>query len=172
MSRPEKCCDPEAVFELADGALGPSGRREMLSHLEGCPGCKKSYEHEKKLTRGLGGTGAPEPAFRSVCREVAISLPTRTAKARLSWAALAAFILLVTVVAMSLEGTSPVVPATGTLDMFLGFASLFADLSATMLAFAAPVIVIALAAGAIFDAVIAGVVYSAIRRRTGQTRRA
>ena len=46
-------CDPEAVFELADGGLGPARRREVREHLDGCHGCKEVYRRERGLSRSL-----------------------------------------------------------------------------------------------------------------------
>ncbi|MBA2692032.1 MAG: zf-HC2 domain-containing protein [Rubrobacter sp.] len=165
MSREGKCCDPEAVFELVDGALGPNRRRELFSHLEGCPGCREHYEWEKALSESLCSAG--EDAFEapSVCREVAMALPTRSVRMRFLWAVLALGILLSAGVALSLDGMSPFVMASGPLEALWSVSSGFADIAAMMLAFAGPVILVALVVGAALDILLAGAVFSAIRRQ-------
>ncbi|MBA3490568.1 MAG: zf-HC2 domain-containing protein, partial [Rubrobacteraceae bacterium] len=42
-------CDPEPVFELADGSLAPEQEREIRAHLRGCNGCQTLYESELRL---------------------------------------------------------------------------------------------------------------------------
>ena len=86
-------CDPEVIFELADGALGPERAREIRDHLEACPDCRELYEKELELSAFLGSLELAEP--RSVCPGVAMALPTRPLKARLLWATLALALLLV-----------------------------------------------------------------------------
>ena len=34
-------CDPEKVFELADGGLNIEQEREVREHLASCPGCRE-----------------------------------------------------------------------------------------------------------------------------------
>src|SRR5919112_928096 len=86
MSTPRHC-DPQVIFELADGALGREQTRVVRDHLEACPGCRKLYEKELRLSAFLGSLELAEP--RSVRPGVAMALPTRPLKARLLWAALA-----------------------------------------------------------------------------------
>ncbi len=169
-----KCCDPEVVFEFVDGALGPKRKKEVSSHLEGCPGCRGHYEREKALSESLcsvgdGGFEAPP----SVCREVAMALPTRSAGMRFLWAVLALGIFLSAGFALSLGGSSPLAMATGPLEIFWGVASGFADLAMMLASFAGPAIVVALIVGAILDILVAGFVFSAMRRRgASEARRA
>lgn len=167
------CCDPEAVFELVDGAMAPARRRELFSHLESCPGCRDYYEREKTLSDDLSSMrDAGFEAPPSVCREVAMALPTRSVKMRFMWAVLALGILLSAVFALSLDGRSPFVMVTGIVDVLWSVASGFADVAAMMLGLAGPVIVVALVVGAVLDILVAGVVFSAMRRRASETRRA
>lgn len=173
MGRQRNCCDPETVFELVDGALGPNRKREVVSHLEGCPGCRDHYDREKALSESLCSMesvrfdGAP-----SVCREVAMALPTRSGKMRFMWAVLAVGILLSAGFALSLDGSLPFAMASGPLEIFWGVASGFADVAVMLVSFAGPVIVVALVVGAILDILVAGVVFSALRRQASETRRA
>lgn len=167
------CCDPEAVFELADGAVGPGRGRELFSHLESCPGCREHYEKEKSLSENLSAIdGAGFAETPSVCREVAMALPTRSVKTRFMWAALAVGIILSAVFALVLDGKSPFIAASGMVDALWSVASGFADMAAMIVGLAGPVIVAALVVGAVFDVLVAGVVFSAMRRRgAGETRR-
>src|ERR671917_1095635 len=118
-------CDPQVIFELADGALGPERAREIRDHLEACPGCRKLYEKELELSAFLGSLELAQP--RSVCPGVAMALPTRPLKARLLWAALALALLLVASLALSLDGTGPMVSAMNALGVFWSLVSGFAD---------------------------------------------
>ncbi|MGI8540085.1 MAG: anti-sigma factor family protein [Rubrobacteraceae bacterium] len=173
MGRDTNRCDSEAIFEFVDGALGPKRKKEVASHLEGCPGCRGRYEREKALSKSLCSVGDGSfEAPPSVCREVAMALPTRSVKVRFLWAALALGILLSAGAALSLDGMSPFIMASGPLEMFWGVSSGFADVAAMMLSFAGPIIAVALVVGAMFDILVAGVVFSALRRRAGETRRA
>jgi predicted anti-sigma-YlaC factor YlaD len=174
MSRERGCCDPEVVFELADGALAPNRKREVFTHLEECPGCRAHYEREKGLSESLcsmgdGGFEAPP----SVRREVAMALPTRSVKMRFMWAVLALGIFLSAGLALSLDGNTPLAMASGSLEIFWGIGSGVADVAAMLISFAGPTIVVALVVGAILDVLVAGFVFSAMRRGTSsETRRA
>ena len=162
MSTPRRC-DPQVIFELADGALGPERAREIRDHLEACPGCRKLYEKELELSAFLGSLELAEP--RSVCPGVAMALPTRPLKARLLWATLALALLLVASLALSLDGTHPAVFAVNALDVFWGVVSGFADVARTMLVAAGPVILAALAVGALLDLSLAAALLWMTRRR-------
>ena len=85
-------CDPEPVFELADDSLGPEREREVRAHLRDCRGCLDLYEKELRLNASLGSLDFEEPS--SVCRGVAMALPTRSVRARLLWSGLAVVLLL------------------------------------------------------------------------------
>ncbi len=156
-------CDPQVIFELADGALGSMQEREVRSHLEDCPGCRELYEREVKLSAFLGSLELAEP--RSVRAGVAIALPTRPLKARLLWAAMALALLMVASLALSLDGTNPAVFAMNALGAFWGFVSGFADVARTMLVAVGPVLLIALAAGALLDLALAAALLWMTRRR-------
>ena len=162
MSGPGRC-DPEAIFELADGALGPERVREIRNHLNDCPGCRELYEQELELNAYLRSMEFAQP--RSVCPQVAMALPTRPLKARLLWAVLALVLLLVASLALSLDGTSPMVFAVGALGTFWSLVSGFADAVQAVLVVAGPVLLVALIAGALLDLFIAAALLWTTRRR-------
>ncbi len=156
-------CDPETIFELADGALGPGRGREIRAHLNDCPGCRKLYEKELELNSYLRSMEFAQP--RSVCPGVAMALPTRPLKARLLWAALALALLLVASLALSLDGTNPMGFAVSALGVFWSFVSGFADVVQAVLVVAGPVLLVALAAGALLDLLLAAALLRTTRRR-------
>jgi predicted anti-sigma-YlaC factor YlaD len=162
MSTPRRC-DPQVIFELADGALGPERASKVREHLEACPGCGQLYEKELELNAFLGSLEFAQA--RSVCPGVAMALPTRSWKARLLWAALALILLLVTSLALSLDGTHPAVFAVNALGVFWGFVSGFADVAQTILIAAGPVLLAALAVGALLDLFLAAALLWTTRRR-------
>lgn len=164
-------CDPEALFELADGALGPRRGREVRAHLEDCPDCRGFYEREVNLNALLGSLdGSPEdqgacPAS-SVCQAVAMALPTRPARARVLWAALASVLLAVALIAFVLDGNAnPFIPVAGALGDLWGFVLGLEDVLQAMFAAAGRPILTALAVGAALDVIIASALLSASRRR-------
>jgi predicted anti-sigma-YlaC factor YlaD len=160
-------CDPEAIFELADGALGAEREREVRAHLRGCPECRDLYEKELNLNSLLLETlEFAEAPSQSVCRGVAMALPTRPLKVRFLWAALAVALLLVASVALSLDGTNPAVFAVNALDVFWGLVSGFTDLISTVFIATGTVLLGALAVGALVDLLIAATVIVLTRRRT------
>jgi anti-sigma factor RsiW len=163
MSSPRHC-DPQVIFELADGALGPERAREVRTHLEACPSCRELYEKEQELNAFLDSLELTEP--RSVCSSVVMALPTRPLKARLLWATLALSLLLVASVALSLDGTNPAVFAVNALGVFWGVVSGFADVAQTILVAAGPVIFVALVVGALLDLFLAAALLWTTRRRT------
>jgi predicted anti-sigma-YlaC factor YlaD len=162
MSTPRRC-DPQVIFELADGALGPEQTREIRDHLETCSGCRKLYEKELRLSAFLGSLELAEP--RSVSPSVAMALPTRPLKARLLWAALALALLLVASLALSLDGTHPAVFAVNALGVFWGVVSGFADLARSILVAIGPILLVALAVGALLDLSLAAALLWMTRRR-------
>ena len=162
MSTPRRC-DPQVIFELADGALGPEREREIRKHLEACPGCRKLYEKELELSALLDSLELAEP--RSVCPGVAMALPTRPLKARLLWTAVALALLVVASLALSLEGTPPAVFAVNALGVFWGVVSGFAEVARTILVAAGPVLLAALAVGALLDLSLAAALLWMTRRR-------
>ncbi len=163
MSDPRRC-DPQVIFELADGALGPQRAREVRDHLEACPGCRRLYEKELELSAFLDSLELAEP--RSVCPGVAMALPTRPLKARLLWATLALALLLVASLALSLDGTHPAVFAVNALGAFWDIVSAFADVAQTVVVAAGPIIFVALVVGALLDLVLAVALLWTTRRRT------
>jgi predicted anti-sigma-YlaC factor YlaD len=162
--RAPRRCDPQVIFELADGALGSERAREVRDHLEACPGCRKLYEKEQELNAFLDSLELAES--RSVCPGVVMALPTRPLKARILWAALAFALLLVASLALSLDGTNPAVFAVNALGVFWGVVSGIADVAQTVLVAASPAIFIALAVGALLDLFLAAGLLWTSRRRT------
>jgi predicted anti-sigma-YlaC factor YlaD len=156
-------CDPEPIFELADGSLAPEREREIRAHLRDCRGCRTLYERELRLNASLGSLEFEET--RSVCRGVAMALPTRSTRARLFWAALAVGLLLTTAVAMILYGTNLAVLVVDAMDVFWGFVAGLADVVQVVFAAIGQALLIALAIGAFVDLVIAAVYLAVSRRR-------
>lgn len=156
-------CDPEGVFELAEGEISPGRERELRAHLDGCPGCRELYAEELNLNACLGEFEAGET--RSVCREVAMSLPTRSVAVRLVWVGLAGGLLIATVLALGLDGTNPAAFAIEVLGAFWGFVSGLSDATEALLVALGPMLLLALALGAVLDLLIAGAVFSLSRRR-------
>ena len=163
MNGPHRC-DPQAIFELADGGLGPERAREVRDHLSACPGCRELYEKEQELNAFLGSLEFAES--RSVCSGVVMAMPTRPLKARLLWAALALALLLLALFALSLGGTNPAVFAVNALGVFWGVVSGFADVAQAILVAAGPVILVALVVGALLDLALAAALLWTTRRRT------
>ena len=162
MKRPLPC-DPESVFELADGSLGPAREREIRAHLRECGGCRTLYERELLLNASLGSLEFGET--NSVCRSVAMALPTRSAKARFLWSVLAVALLLTTSVAMILFGTNLAVFVVDALNVFWGFVAGLADVIQVVFAAIGKALLIALAVGAFVDLVIAAAYLAVSRRR-------
>ncbi len=159
----EPCCDPEGIFELADGVLGPEREWEIRAHLGRCRRCRELYESELHLNASLVSLEFEEPP--SVCRGVAMAIPTRSIGIRLLWAALALTLLLVAAHALILEGTNPAFSAVDALGAFWGFVSGFADVVRVLFAAIGPALLAALAVGALLDLAIAAVFLAVTRRR-------
>ena len=155
-------CDPEPIFELADGSLAPEREREVRAHLRSCRSCQALYEKELRLNASLCSLEFEES--RSVCPGVAMALPTRSMKARLLWAALAAVLLLSTSVTLILYGTNVAVLVVDALNVFWGFVAGFADVIQVVFAAVGPSLLVALAIGALVDLVIAAVYLTVSRR--------
>jgi Putative zinc-finger len=156
-------CDPESVFELADGSLAPEREREIRAHLSDCQGCVDLYERELRLNASLGSLEFEQT--NSVCRGVAMALPTRSARARLLWAALAVVLLLATSVATMLYGANLAVLFIDAMNVFLGFVAGFADVIQVVFAAIGQALLIVLAIGAFMDLVLATVYLAVSRRR-------
>jgi len=155
-------CDPQAVFELADGALGPAREREVQDHLRLCPGCRGLYEKQLKLNASLCSLEFAQT--RSVCPGVAMALPTRPLKARFLWAILALTLLVAASLALSLDGGHPAIFAVNALGAFWGVVAGFADAAQIMLVAAGPVILAALLVGALLDLLLAAALLWTTRR--------
>jgi predicted anti-sigma-YlaC factor YlaD len=159
----EPRCDPEEIFELAEGVLGPEREREVRVHVGRCRGCRALYESALNLNASLGSLEFEE--HRSVCRVVAMALPTRSVKVRLLWAGLAVALLGIASLALSLDGTYPAVFAVDALIMLWGFVSGSADVVRVLLAAVGPALLVAVAVGALLDLIIAAAYLSVSRRR-------
>ena len=156
-------CDPEPIFELADGSLAPERERELRAHFRDCSGCRALYERELRLNASLGSLKFEET--KSVCRGVAMALPTRSTKARLLWAGLAVALLLTTSIAMMFSGTNLAVFAVDAMNVFWGFVAGFAGVIQVVFAAIGQALLVALAIGAFVDLVIAAVYLAVSRRR-------
>ena len=164
MSRPGgPRCDPERIFELADGGLSPEAEREVRGHVDRCPGCRELYKEELELNACIGSL-AMGPT-RSVCREVAMALPTRLVGGRILWAGLAVALLALVSLALSLDGTNPAALVADSVVAFWGVVSGLAEVAEAFLVTAGPALLVALGVGAALDLLIAGVVFSFSRRR-------
>ena len=156
-------CDPEPIFELADGSLAPERERKVRAHLRDCGGCRALYERELRLNASLCSLAFEEP--RSVRRGVAMALPTRSIKARLLWTGLAVALLLTASVALMLGGTNIAALFVEAMGAFWGVVTGFADVVQVVFAVVGPALLAALAVGAVVDLVIAAVYLSVTRRR-------
>jgi anti-sigma factor RsiW len=162
MSAPQHC-DPEPIFELADGTLGPEREREVRTHLRDCKGCRNLYQRELRLNASLGSLDFEQP--RSVCQGVAMALPTRSLRARLLWAGLAVVLLLTTSVTMMLGGSNLAALFVEAVGVFWGFVAGMADVTQVVFAVVGPALLVALAVGAFVDLAIAAVYLAVSRRR-------
>ena len=155
-------CDPEPIFELADGSLAPEREREVREHLKDCRRCLSLYERELRLNASLSSLEFGEAG--SVCQVVAMALPTRSIRVRLLWAGLALVLLLTTSVALILYGTNLAVLVIDALNVFWGFVAGLADVVQVVFAAVGPALLVALGIGALVDLII-GVVYLSVSRR-------
>ncbi len=156
-------CDPEPIFELADGSLAPEQERAVRAHLRDCKGCLDLFEKELRLNASLGSLDFDEP--RSVCRGVAMALPTRSLRARLLWAGLAVVLLLTASVTLMLGGTNLAAIFVEAMGVFWGFVAGLADVIRVVFAAVGPALLVALALGALVDLVVVAVYLSVSRRR-------
>jgi hypothetical protein len=162
MSLPRRC-DPQPIFELADGSLGVEREREVRAHLEHCGVCRSLYERELQLNASLGSLDLEPP--KSVCPGVAMALPTRSFRARVMWAVLAVMLFLTASAAMLLEGSNLAVLPMQTAGVFWGFVAGMADMVQVVFAVLGPALLVALAVGAVVDLAIAAVYLAVYRRR-------
>jgi len=158
-------CDPEKVFELADGSLDSGQEREVRGHLASCPGCLELYERELDLNAFLSSLDFSRMRSRSVCQGVAMALPTRPVSARILWGLLASALLVAALVSLELHGTEPVILTMSILGACWGLVAGSADVARTILAAAGTTILLALALGTLMDVLIALTVFSVSRGR-------
>jgi anti-sigma factor RsiW len=148
-------CDPEKVFELADGGLSVDKEREVRAHLSTCPGCRELYKRERDLSAFLGSLDFSRVHSRSVCQSVAMALPTRPLGARVLWGLLAGTLLVAALVSLELNGTEPVILAVSILSACWGITVGSAEVTRAVFSAAGTTILLALALGALADVLIA-----------------
>lgn len=159
-------CDPEKVFELAEGSLERGQERQVRGHLASCAGCRKLYERELHLSAYLGSLDFSTVCVsRSVCQGVAMALPTRPVKVRILWGLLASALLIAALVSLELNGTEPVSLAMSLLGTCWGLIAGSAHVARAVFAAAGTTILLALALGALADVLIAFAVFSVSRGR-------
>ncbi len=98
------CCDPEVVFELADGALTPDRHNEVREHIQVCYECACLYERECGLNESLGAMEFEESEERSVCLLYTYDAADGSFRVRFLWSALAVAMLLGDVAAIGAAG--------------------------------------------------------------------
>ena len=148
-------CDPEKVFELADGGLSVDQEREVREHLASCPGCRELYERERDLSACLGSLDFSRMPRRSVCQSVAMALPTRSLRARVLWGLLAGALLVAALVSLELHGREPVILAMSILSACWGLIVGSTELTRAVFSAAGTTILLALALGTLADVLIA-----------------
>jgi predicted anti-sigma-YlaC factor YlaD len=158
-------CDPEKVFELADGSLDTGQEREVRGHLSSCPGCRELYERELELNAFLNSFDFPRERSRSVCPVVAMALPTRPIRVRILWGLLASALLVAALVSLELNGTEPVILVMSVLGACWGLLEGSADVARAVFAAAGTTFLLALGLGALMDILIALAVVSVSRGR-------
>jgi anti-sigma factor RsiW len=158
-------CDPEKVFELADGSLDTGQEREVRGHLSTCPGCREMYERELNLNAFLNSFDFPRERSRSVCPVVAMALPTRSIRVRVLWGLLASALLVAALVSLELNGTEPVILVMSVLGACWGLLEGSADVARAVFAAAGTTFLLALGLGTLMDILIALAVVSVTRGR-------
>jgi predicted anti-sigma-YlaC factor YlaD len=158
-------CDPEKIFELADGGLGHEQEPEMREHLASCPVCRELYERELDLSASLSTLENSRVLSRSVCQGVVMALPTRPARMRVLWGLLAAALLVTALVSLQLNGMEPVILAMSVLGACWDRVAGSADVARAVFVAAGPTILLVLALGALMDLLIALAVVSVSRGR-------
>ena len=148
-------CDPEKVFELADGGLSVDQEREVREHLASCPGCRELYERERDLSACLGSLDFSRMQRGSVCQSVAMALPTRSLRARVLWGLLAGALLVAALVSLELHGREPVIPVMSILSACWGLMVGSTELTRAVFSAAGTTILLALALGTLADVLIA-----------------
>ena len=159
-------CDPEKIFEFAEGSLETDQEREVRGHLASCAGCQELYERELYLNADLSSLDLSEACpVRSVCQGVAMALPTRPTKVRILWGLLASALLVAALVSLELNGTEPVSLAISAVGTCWGLIAGSAHVARAVFAAAGTPILLALALGALTDVLIALTVVSVSRGR-------
>jgi hypothetical protein len=158
-------CDPEKVFELADGSLDIEQEREVRGHLSSCSGCRELYERELDLNAFLNFLDFSRVRSRSVCPVVAMALPTRPTRVRILWGLLASALLVAALISLELNGTEPVILVMSILGACWGMVEGSADVARAVFAAAGTTILLALGLGALMDVLIALAVVSVSRGR-------
>lgn len=162
-------CDPEKVFEFADGGgseLSPEQEREMREHLAYCPGCREMYERELDLNAFLSSldfSGAR--SSRSVSRGVAMALPTRPVGIRILWGLLAGALLVVAFASSGFDGTRPVILTMNAVGACWDFVAGSAAVACMVFTTAGSAILLVLALGALADLLIVFTLLFASRYR-------
>ncbi len=172
MTHPDEahCCDPERVFELAEGASGGPGgpdlaqRRRTREHLARCPGCRELYERELNLNAYLNSLDFCATRS-SVSRGVAMALPTRSLGMRLLWGLIAFSLLVVSLVFLGLNGTEPVILLMSAVGACWGYVAGLVKVANAIFTTAGPTILLLLALGTLVDLLIAFAVLSVSRTR-------
>lgn len=162
-------CDPEKVFELADGGLGTEQEQKIKDHLASCQRCRELYERELYLNASLSSLdfSGMRCCSGSVCRGVAMALPTRSARMRLLWGLLASVLLVVALVSLKFNGMEPVILTMGTLSVCWGFVAGATKVAHVIFTTTGPVILLMLALGALADVLIAlALLFASRNRRT------
>ena len=161
-------CDPERVFELADGGLSLEQEEEMREHLASCTRCRELYERELDLNAFLSSLDLSGVcSSQSVHMSVAMALPTRSVRARVLWSLLAFSLLVAALVSLELDYTELVLLAMSALSECWGLVVAFAGVLHAILVAAGPAILLVLALGALTDILLALTVVSLNRvRRT------
>lgn len=158
-------CNPEKVFELAEGYLDHEQGRETREHLVSCSGCRELYERELELNACLSSLDFSGIRSRSVCQNVAMALPTRPKEIRFLWGVLAAALFVAALVTLELNGAEPVLLAMSGLGALWGWISGSADVARAVFAATDSTILPLLALGALLDALIALMVVTVSRGR-------
>jgi hypothetical protein len=164
-------CDPEKVFELADGGLSVEQEREVREHLAFCSGCRELYERERDLSAFLSSLDFSRMHSRSVCQSVAMALPTRSVGARVLWGLLATALLVAALVSLELNGTEPVILAMSILSACWGLIVGSTEVTRAVFSAAGTTILLALVLGALADVLIALTIVF-VRNRGHRTREA
>lgn len=158
-------CDPEKVFELSDGSLSLNEQSVTREHVASCPECRELYERELGLNAYLSSFDLSEIFSRSVCQEVAMALPTRSAKVRILWGLLAAALLVAALITLELDGAEPVLLTMSLLGACWGVVLSSAGVARAVFAAAGSTILLMLALGALMDVLIALAVVTVSRGR-------